>query len=354
MTPYWTSHDGRHVLYHGDCLVVMPTIAAASIDAVITDPPYFKVKGEAWDNQWASPAKFIAWLEEVAKEWRRLLKPNGSIYCFASPQMAARVEVMLSGHFEILNHLVWVKHSKGGGGRHAQACKEELRSFFPQTERIIFAEQKGADLAAKGLSQYASKCAEARAFIFEPLRAYLEGERVRANVGMSEINAALQTQMAGHWFTRSQWQLPTLRHFRALRELFNRQAPGEYLRREYEDLRREYEDLRREYEDLRREYEDLRRPFAVTRDVPYTDVWRFQTVPPGKGKHICEKPGALLEHIISTSTKPGAVVLDCFAGSGATGEACYHLGRQFIGIEKCARNAQIASTRCASVAPRLI
>ena len=326
----------------GDCLDVMPTMEANSVKLIATDPPYYKVKGEAWDNQWASPAKFIAWLEEVAKEWRRLLKPNGSIYCFASPQMAARVEVMLSGHFETLNHLVWVKHSKGGGGRHAQACKEELRSFFPQTERIIFAEQKGADLSAKGESTYGAKCEELRGFIFEPLRAYLASEWKRAGLKCKQANEACGTasMAARHYFSTSQWCLPTQAHYKRLQEYANRQAPGEYLRREYEDLRREYE--------------DLRRPFAVTRDVPYTDVWRFQTVPPGKGKHICEKPGALLEHIISTSTKPGAVVLDCFAGSGATGEACYHLGRQFIGIEKCPRNAQIASTRCASVAPRLI
>ena len=38
MTPYWTSHDGRHVLYHGDCLAVMPSLPA--VDAVVTDPPY--------------------------------------------------------------------------------------------------------------------------------------------------------------------------------------------------------------------------------------------------------------------------------------------------------------------------
>ena len=54
--------------------------------------------------------------------------------------------------------------------------------------------------------------------------------------------------MAGHWFGRSQWELPTAANYQWLRELF----AGDYLRREYEDLRREYEDLRREYEDLRR------------------------------------------------------------------------------------------------------
>lgn len=27
VTPYWTSRDGRHVLYHGECLAVLPTLA---------------------------------------------------------------------------------------------------------------------------------------------------------------------------------------------------------------------------------------------------------------------------------------------------------------------------------------
>ena len=82
-----------------------------------------------------------------------------------------------------------------------------------------------------------------------------------------------------------------------------------------------------------REYEDLRRPFAVTAEVPYTDVWSFPTASTYPGKHPCEKPAALLEHIISASTRPGAVVLDCFAGSGSTLAAAQKLGRVPIGIE---------------------
>jgi site-specific DNA-methyltransferase (adenine-specific) len=62
-------------------------------------------------------------------------------------------------------------------------------------------------------------------------------------------------------------------------------------------------------------------------------VWTFPTVNPYPGKHPCEKPLSLLKHIIHASTRPGALVLDCFAGSGATGEACIATGRQFIGIE---------------------
>jgi site-specific DNA-methyltransferase (adenine-specific) len=67
--------------------------------------------------------------------------------------------------------------------------------------------------------------------------------------------------------------------------------------------------------------------------VPYTDVWDFPTVKAYPGKHVCEKPVALLSHIIQASSKPGAVVLDAFMGSGASGEAAVKLGRQYIGIE---------------------
>ncbi len=37
-TPYWTSPDGQHVLYCGDCLEVLQEIG--TVDSVITDPPY--------------------------------------------------------------------------------------------------------------------------------------------------------------------------------------------------------------------------------------------------------------------------------------------------------------------------
>jgi site-specific DNA-methyltransferase (adenine-specific) len=156
-----------------------------------------------------------------------------------------------------------------------------------------------------------------------------------------QVNVAWQTWrnspkggMASHWFSDSQWELPTAENYEWLRRMFAQQNHGgQYLRREYEDLRREYEDLRREYEDLRREYEDLRRPFSVTPDVPYTDVWTFPTVSAYAGKHPCEKPADMMQHIVKASTKPDAVVLDCFMGSGVVGDVCQQLGRSFIGIE---------------------
>jgi site-specific DNA-methyltransferase (adenine-specific) len=327
----WTIHGG-------DCLEVMQGMADNSVDAIVTDPPYFKVKGEAWDRQWDKPTQFLAWLDTVAEQWQRLLKPNGSLYCFASSKMAARVECLIADKFHVLNRITWQKDA----GWAKRQCKEELRIFFPASEALVFAEHYGADNIAKGEAGYVNKCDELRGFVFEPLRAYLDGERQRAGITPRQVNEYTKTQMAGHWFTRVQWALPTAKHYAAIRDLLD-STGGQYLRREYEDLRREYEDLRREYE-------DLRRPFSVTADVPYTDVWTFPTVQHYKGKHPCEKPLAMMEHIIKASTRPGAVVLDCFAGSGATGEACLSLGREFIGIEKDPAYADQARRRLQAVA----
>ena len=346
-------------MYHGDCLEVMAALPENSIDLICSDPPYYKVKREWWDRQWDKPAEFLAWMGRLCDQWKRVLRPNGSLYVFASPKMAARVECLVGERMAVLNSITWLKHDGTGpwqssGGTWRKACKEELRAFFPRTETIVFAEHYNADNAAKGEAGYGSKCDELRGFVFEPLRAYLDGERKRAGIDKADCNAACGFSrtpggMASrHYFSRSQWCLPTREHYDAMRGLFNAGCNGspQYLRREYEDLRSEYEDLRSEYEDLRREYEDLRRPFEVSASVPYTDVWDFPTVQNYRGKHPCEKPAELIQHILTTSGRDGCVVLDCFAGSGQTLHVARKLGYSAVGVE-------IEEKWCRRIAERL-
>jgi len=332
---------GSATLYQGDCFEIMHEMEGDSIDLIATDPPYFKVKNEAWDRQWNSADEFVAWMRRLCETWREMLKSNGSLYCFASQKMAARVEVEMSSHFNVLNRIVWIKSE----GRHKGSHKESLRAYFPQTEFIVFAEHYGADNMAKGEAGYVLKCDKLRGIVFEPLRAYLDGERRRADVSQMECNVACGTgSMAKHYFCSAQFCIPTPEHYTELQRLFNAKCNGsgpqylrreyEDLRREYEDLRREYEDLRREYEDLRREYEDLRRPFSVSADIAFTDVWNFPVVRNYRGKHPCEKPLLMMRHIISVSSRDGATVFDPFMGSGTTGVAAVQLGRKFIGIER--------------------
>jgi site-specific DNA-methyltransferase (adenine-specific) len=159
-------------------------------------------------------------------------------------------------------------------------------------------------------------------------------------VTTSEACAATGTQMAGHWFTRSQWALPTEKHYLTLRELFSRKGAEaltrdhDALRRDYQALQTEYEALRVQYDDLKAQFEALRRPFAVTANSQWADVWDFDPVPAYPGKHPCEKPMPLLAHIIAASSRPDSTVLDAFMGSGSTGQAALSLGRRFIGIER--------------------
>ena len=278
------------------------------------DIPYFKVKtDQAWDCAWPTADAFLAWLDDRCQQWRRIMAPNGSLYVFASPAMAWHVEGVVRRHFDVLTNIRWFKPSNQAN----RTCKEVQRAPFPVSETILFCEHRGADLIALNRSGYAAKDAEARAFVFEPLRAYLDGERERAGVASSAVQKMLGNQMAGHYFGRSQWCLPTAENYAKLQALLNRDGAAEFLRREYEDLRREYE--------------DLRRPFFATPERPYTDVWTYPVVQTYDGKHPCEKPYPMCENALLLSSRPGDLVVDLFCGSGGIGSAAVAHDRRFIG-----------------------
>jgi site-specific DNA-methyltransferase (adenine-specific) len=77
-------------------------------------------------------------------------------------------------------------------------------------------------------------------------------------------------------------------------------------------------------------------------------VWRL-TAPTREektlGRHPTQKPLALLRRIITACTRPGDLVVDPFAGSGTTGVAALALGRRFIGVERDAEFAALATRR---------
>jgi len=263
----------------------------------------------------------------------RVMKPNASLYLFASPQMAARVECQIAVRLNVLNHITWRKPGANIERRHAAQILDKglARSWLPANERIIFAEHYGADNIAKGEAGYEAKCDELRGFIFEPLLAYLESEFAAAGLSRREVDDHFGTaNVAQYWLQPRGFIIPTQDKWIGLQSIRPRH-------------------FRKDYEELRKDYEELRRPFAVTADVPYTDVWDFPTVQAYPGKHPCEKPQALLRHIITASSKPGAVVLDAFAGTGSTGMACKALGREFIGIELSEQYAAIARARIAGM-----
>lgn len=322
-------------LLNSDCLTALKTLPDNCIDLIVTDPPYYKVKRDAWDNQWATQAEFLSWLDNVALELWRVLKPSGTLYLFCSSRLGAETEMLLKQRFDVLSHIIWTKPS----GPWNRTCKEALRTFFPATERIIMCGHYGSEGFAKGASNYQAKCQDLKTEVFAPLINYFKDAKERLNVPAKEINKVTGTQMSTHWFSCSQWKLPSKEQYKQLQALFRQyehaalEVSHEELSGQFTALNDDYLTLVRQYDDLKEEYHRLKRPFSVTKEVPFTDVWSFAAVQYYPGKHPCEKPAPMLEHIIKASSRENDVVLDCFMGSGSTGKAALKLGRRFIGIE---------------------
>jgi site-specific DNA-methyltransferase (adenine-specific) len=70
--------------------------------------------------------------------------------------------------------------------------------------------------------------------------------------------------------------------------------------------------------------------------LPTSCWWHTIVSPTGKEKtgYPTQKPLGILERIIRASSPVGGIVLDCFGGSGTTGEAALRLNRKFILIDQ--------------------
>lgn len=160
-------------IIQGDCVEVMRTLEANSIDAVVTDPPYgIRFMGKAWDGadiearteaRRACPSRhdasgengagrsvaaeagkydlapkamraFQEFSEEWAREALRVLKPGGYLLSFSSPRTYHR---MTSGiedaGFEIRDQIMWIfgsgfpkSHNGEWGGTAAKPAHEPI------------------------------------------------------------------------------------------------------------------------------------------------------------------------------------------------------------------------------------
>lgn len=70
-------------IYHGNCLDVIKTFPATSIDCVITSPPYWQLRDYGWNGQWGLEQTFTEYLQhmwELMDEIKRVLKPTGTVW----------------------------------------------------------------------------------------------------------------------------------------------------------------------------------------------------------------------------------------------------------------------------------
>lgn len=94
-------------------------------------------------------------------------------------------------------------------------------------------------------------------------------------------------------------------------------------------------------------------PEKAARGKLPTDTW-WHTIVPTNGKektgYPTQKPLGILKRIVVASSKPDDIVLDFFAGSGTTGEACLALDRHFILVDSNEQALQVMARRFDGVA----
>ncbi len=100
-------------LLQGDCLDILPTLQARSIDAIITDPPY-GTTACAWDS--------VIPLDAMWAELKRVIKPKGAIVLFGAQPFTSALVMSNASWFKY--DLVWRKVRVTG---HLDAKKKPLR-----------------------------------------------------------------------------------------------------------------------------------------------------------------------------------------------------------------------------------
>lgn len=103
-----------HRLICGDCLTMLPTLQADSVDVVVTSPPYnLGLAYRGYDDR-LDEEEYLSWLEGVAVQIHRVMKPDGSFFLNISgsnsaPWVPFELIVRLRSLFVLQNHIVWIK-----------------------------------------------------------------------------------------------------------------------------------------------------------------------------------------------------------------------------------------------------
>lgn len=114
-------------LHLGDCLQILPTLDAESIDLVVTSPPYNLGIDYSSFKDTAPRDEFLRWCEKWAAELKRLMKPDASFFLNvgaapSNPLLPHQLILALTGGpsplFVLQNTFHWIKsittHSPGG------------------------------------------------------------------------------------------------------------------------------------------------------------------------------------------------------------------------------------------------
>ncbi|MBQ8656964.1 MAG: site-specific DNA-methyltransferase [Prevotella sp.] len=287
-----------NINYNADCIEVMKTLSAESIDLVIADPPYWKVVGEKWDYVWRTEEEYISWTLQWMTEASRVLRLGGSFYCFGYFRTLAKLVPHLeSMGLELRQQIIIDKGMKSVSGRATKNYK-----MFPNvTESILFIIKDNK----KFIKPFLKSRQEALG---------LTAKQINERLGVKSNGGGMWSIYTGKNICE---QFPTEESWNKLSQVLEFDLP----------------------------YARLSQTFNP--QMGFTDVWTDIDFYSEQRYHPTQKPLKLIRRLVSASSNKGDTVLDPFAGAGSTQISCVQLERNYIGIELEKEYYDIAERRLA-------
>lgn len=308
---------------HGDSIGVMRRMPEASIDAIVTDPPYgLGFMGKVWDD--LPPG------EEWARECLRVLKPGGHLLAFGGTRTWHRLAVAIEdAGFEIRDSIAWMY------GEGMPKAKAVLKPAF---EPVVIARRPFRGSAKANVEQYGTGGLNIDATrIGDEVRinppgstgprvAMGDGWRADAQpreaVGRWPANVVLDEDQAAA--LDAQGGASTSRKGKPR----NSSKPGDGWG---------MKNAGAEYDDQGGASRFFYCAKAPKNERPVVNGVAHPTV----------KPLSLMRWLVRLVTPPGGTVLDPFAGSGTTIEAAMLEGFSVIGVEREAEYLPLIGARIA-------
>jgi DNA modification methylase len=274
-------------IYNKDCVDFLKELPDEFADSCITDPPYWGVVEDEWDNQWKSIEEYKDWCESWIKEISRVTKKSASFFIFGYPyQLAHLLPIIESYGFKFRQQIVVWKGMKSAAGR----VSSKLKMFPTTTEHIYY--------FVKDSTNYIRNLLQARA---EEKK--ITPREINDFLGKASNGGGTWSSIAGK--KQKTLQEPTREDWLKLEKLF-----GELPK--YEDI-----------------IYTFNLPMGIT-DV-FDDIKFY--FPKGEKLHTTQKPLELIDRIVKSCSNEGDLILDPFMGSGSTAVSCKNNNRKFLGAE---------------------
>lgn len=120
MKPYYEDSASGIAIYHGDCREVLPEIDKASIDVILTDPPFFMPATHYssrthWQRSWGDTSVLAAFWAASLDGMVPTLKQSGHLLSFCNGDSYPVFYPDVYRRFDVVRSLVWDKGRIGMG-----------------------------------------------------------------------------------------------------------------------------------------------------------------------------------------------------------------------------------------------